>query len=116
MKRKIYDKMVQWKKDSAGSTALLIDGARRVGKSYIAEEFAKKNYKSLVELNFIRNPEYIQAFENTSNPKDIIMALSLVNPNFNFIPGKTLLFIDEIQKYPNAATSLKFFMNNMNTM
>ena len=88
---------------------LIIKGARQIGKTTSIRQFAKKNYKSLVELNFIRNPEYIQAFENTSNPKDIIMALSLVNPNFNFIPGKTLLFIDDIQKYPNAATSLKFF-------
>ena len=44
MRRKIYDKFVQWKNDSGGNTALLIDGARRVGKSYIAEEFAKNEY------------------------------------------------------------------------
>ena len=47
MKRKIYDQLVNWKQDGAGKTALLIDGARRVGKSYVAEEFAKAEYKSL---------------------------------------------------------------------
>ena len=46
MKRKIYDQLVSWKQDGAGRTALLIDGARRVGKSYVAEEFAKAGYKS----------------------------------------------------------------------
>ena len=48
MKRKIYDKLSQWKNNSKGDTALLIDGARRVGKSYIAEEFAKNNYRSYI--------------------------------------------------------------------
>lgn len=54
MKRKIFEKMLKWKEDSAGKTALLIDGARRVGKSYIAEEFAKENYKSHILIDFNR--------------------------------------------------------------
>lgn len=108
LKRKVDLILENWK-NNEDRYPLIIKGARQIGKTTSIRQFAKKNYESLVELNFIRNPEYIQAFENTSNPKDIIMALSLVNPNFNFIPGKTLLFIDEIQKYPNAATSLKFF-------
>lgn len=50
LKRKIYDQLVRWKKDGAGKTALLIDGARRVGKSYVAEQFAKAEYKSYLPL------------------------------------------------------------------
>ena len=60
MRRKIYDKMVQWKKESAGRTALLIDGARRVGKSYISEEFAKKNYKSYILIDFNKASDEIK--------------------------------------------------------
>ena len=56
MKRKIYDKLVEWKKQN-GKTALLVEGARRVGKSYIVEEFAKKNYKSYIWIDFAFTPE-----------------------------------------------------------
>ena len=56
MQRKIYDKLVKWKEDSNGKTALLIDGARRVGKSYIVEDFAKNNYKSYIMIDFNRAP------------------------------------------------------------
>ena len=52
MKRKIYDRLLEWKQKDAGRSALLIDGARRVGKSYIAEEFAKREYKSYVLIDF----------------------------------------------------------------
>ena len=52
LKRKIYDKLVEWKRQSDGATALLIDGARRVGKSYIAEEFAKHEYQSYILIDF----------------------------------------------------------------
>ena len=54
MKRKIYDTLIQWKNTSSRTTALLIDGARRVGKSYIAEEFARENYKSYILIDFNR--------------------------------------------------------------
>ena len=54
MKRKIYDKLVEWKADSRGTTALLVDGARRVGKSYIVEQFARENYRSYILIDFNR--------------------------------------------------------------
>ena len=52
MKRKIYDELLKWKNESTGKTALLIEGARRVGKSYIVEKFAKENYKSYILIDF----------------------------------------------------------------
>ena len=55
-KRKAYDKLIEWKNKSRGRTAMLIEGARRIGKSTIVEEFAKKNYKHAVYLNFFENP------------------------------------------------------------
>ena len=60
MQRKIYNQLLEWKENSNGHTALLIDGARRVGKSYIVEQFAKNNYKSYILLDFNRVPEDIK--------------------------------------------------------
>ena len=64
MQRKIYNKILDWKEKSKGSTALLIDGARRVGKSYIVEEFAKNNYKSYILLDFNKVPDDIKNLFN----------------------------------------------------
>ena len=69
LKRKIYDKLVEWKNQSNGSTALLIDGARRVGKSYIAEEFAKHEYKSYVLIDFGKAPQDVSLEEAMSFAK-----------------------------------------------
>lgn len=62
MKRKIYTEIVRWKRDGAGKTALLIDGARRVGKSFIAEEFARAEYKSYILIDFNRVSDEVQLF------------------------------------------------------
>ena len=59
LKRKIYDELLKWKTESNGQTALLIDGARRVGKSYLAEQFAKKEYKSYIMIDFGNAPQDI---------------------------------------------------------
>lgn len=65
MKRKIYNDILKWKNESNGSTALLIEGARRVGKSYIVEEFAKENYKSYILIDFSKAPEEVKSlFDN----------------------------------------------------
>ena len=65
MKRKIYNDLLEWKKRSNGKTAILIDGARRIGKSYIAEEFAKENYETYILIDFSKVPQVIKdLFEN----------------------------------------------------
>lgn len=65
MKRKIYGELLKWKQEDAGKTALLIDGARRVGKSYIVEEFARKEYKNYILVDFNRvNKEVTELFNN----------------------------------------------------
>lgn len=65
---------------------------------YYFLHFAHNYYKSVVEINFVTNPAYMQAFKN-NNPSDIVTYLSILNPNFQFIPNQTLLFFDEIQEY-----------------
>lgn len=62
MKRKIYDQLIKWKQDGAGKTAILIDGARRVGKSYVAEKFAKEEYKSYLLIDFNQVGDEIKEF------------------------------------------------------
>lgn len=73
MKRKIYDDILKWKQDWAGKTALLIDGARRVGKSYIAEKFAQSEYKSYILIDFNRASDDVKnLFVNYLNDLDTL--------------------------------------------
>lgn len=111
LKRKVDLFLQQWKEDK-NHLPLIIKGSRQIGKTTSIRLFAKKNYENLVEINFVTHPEYIQAFKNNYDPSSIIMQLSLLNADFKFIPHRTLIFLDEIQKFPDAATSLKFFKEN----
>lgn len=73
MKRKIYDKLLEWKEESNGKVALIIDGAKRIGKSYIVEKFAKENYKSYILIDFNKAGEDIKnLFDNYLNDLDTI--------------------------------------------
>ena len=75
LKRKIYDELIAWKNNSNGSTALMIDGARRVGKSFIAEEFAKAEYKSHILIDFGNAPkDILDLFINDSADIDLFFA------------------------------------------
>ena len=75
LKRKIYDELVAWKNNSKGTTAMMIDGARRVGKSYIAEEFAKAEYKSYIIIDFGQAPtDVLELFVNDSYDLDLFFA------------------------------------------
>ena len=111
MKRKIYDKMVQWKKDSAGSTALLIDGARRVGKSYIAEEFAKKNYKSYILIDFNRaGAEVEDLFNNNLNDLNLFFMYLSAIYGVTLYEHDSLIILDEIQLFPRARAAIKYLV------
>ena len=88
---------------------IIIKGARQVGKTRAIEEFAKRNNLFIVEINFALEPKYIDIFDDGYNVDKIIENVSLKDPSLKFIPGKTLIFFDEIQKCINAATSLKSF-------
>ena len=87
MKRKIYEKLINWKKTDAHRTALLIDGARRVGKSYIVEEFAKKEYDSYILIDFNRITDDIKTlFENHLNDLDTFFSYLSAYFNTRLIP------------------------------
>lgn len=108
LKRKIEDSLLEWK-SRQGHKPLVIMGIRQCGKTFIAKHFAKRNYKHVVYMNFIRNPERINAFLGSKKVDDILLNLSAQIPGVNFVSGETCLIFDEIQECPEARTSLKFF-------
>lgn len=110
-KRNIYKKILAWKKQSNGKTALLIEGARRIGKSTIVEEFAKKEYKSYIMINFADTKESFtkdmkKVFENTDSYDDFFQALQLLT-NTRLYNRNSVIIFDEIQKYIPAREMIK---------
>lgn len=113
MKRKIYDQLVQWKKETNGKSALIIEGARRVGKSYIVEEFGKNEYKSYVLINFGKTTQRIKnLFINDVH--DIPMLLQKLSnlTATRFVERDTLIIFDEVQKWPKAREAIKFLVED----
>lgn len=108
LKRKIDQYLIDWKNDK-NKMPLIVKGARQIGKTDSIENFAKNNYKNLVEINFAIQKEYLDIFKNGFDVDNILKNISLKNPNFIFEPGETLIFFDELQACPNCATSLKAF-------
>ena len=111
MKRKIYYKIMDWKEKSNGKTALLIDGARRVGKSYIVEEFAKNNYESYILVDFNKVPDDIKnLFDNyLDNLDDLFLYLSNYY-GVKLIERKSVIIFDEVQLYPKARSAIKYLV------
>ena len=113
MKRKIYSKLIEWKNRWEGQTALLIDGARRIGKSWIAEEFGKNEYKSYVLIDFNNvGEEIIELFERYLTDLDtFFMRLSLYT-GVRLYPRETLIIFDEVQMYPKARAAIKYLVKD----
>lgn len=107
LKRKI-DKYIQdFYKNS--SNALLITGARQIGKTFSIREFGKR-FSSFIEINFIDNPEAIDVFKRAKNSSDILLRLSAITSK-PLIKGETLVFFDEVQKCPEIVTAIKFLVD-----
>jgi predicted AAA+ superfamily ATPase len=108
LKRKITDYLLQWKATKQ-KECLLVRGARQIGKTYIIEDFAKNYYDHLVEINFEQQPALKSAFDGELSVPEMIKRITVHIPAARFVPGKTLVFLDEIQSCPQARTSLKFW-------
>jgi len=108
LRRKIYSELVSWKK-TPGHKALVVRGQRQVGKTFIIREFARNEYRNLVEIDFTKDIDLRAAFEGNLRVDDIIRGLSAYRDPKLFVPGETLLFFDEIQDFPPAWSSLKSF-------
>lgn len=110
MKKDIYQSLKEWK-ESNTRRPLLLRGARQTGKTFIVQKFGQKEFEHIVYINFERNPEY-KAIFNTFVPIEItekIILFTAKKPE----PGKTLLFLDEIQECPEAIVSLRYFYEEM---
>lgn len=111
MRRKIYTELLKWKEEEAGRTALLIDGARRVGKSYIVENFAKQEYKSYIIIDFNRvNQEVTEIFENYLNDLDLFFMYLSNYYNVKLYERDTLIIFDEVQLFPRARAAIKYLV------
>ena len=108
LQRKIYKRIEAFYKDRP-TKALMITGARQVGKSFIVEEFCKAHYESFIKLDFIENPEYISALAGAGNTEEILLRLSALFGD-QMIPGKTMIFFDEVQECKELITQIKYLV------
>lgn len=106
--RKIDSFLLNWK-NSENRFPIIVKGARQIGKTEAIRHFAKNNYKSIIEINFVLQKQYKNIFDDGFEVDTILKNISLKNPDFEFPVGETLIFFDEIQDCINCATSLKSF-------
>lgn len=108
LRRKIDTFLAAWKAE-LGHKPLIVRGARQVGKTEAIMQFATRCYEHVVYVNFVESPYYKGINEDGYAPADIVRLLSRMNPDFRFEKGKTLIFFDEVQEFPEITTALKFF-------
>lgn len=108
LKRKIDIYLGQWKANP-DRKPLIVKGSRQVGKTESIKRFGNMNYKSVIYINFVEEPKYKMITADGYKAEDIIKNISRMDPAKRFIEGETLIFFDELQEFPDIATSLKFF-------
>ena len=110
MERKVYNRLLEWKEKDAGRCALLLDGARRVGKSYIAEQFGKNEYQSYLLIDFAHlQREVKEIFENDTNDFDLFFNKLSAYYRKQLYPRNSLIIFDEVQRYPEARELIKYW-------
>lgn len=111
LKRKMYSRLLEWKETSKGSSALLIDGARRVGKSYLCKEFAENEYETYILIDFANIPNEIRdLFENESTNLDLFFSKLSIFYGVRLIKRKSLIIFDEVQQFPRARQLIKYLV------
>ena len=113
MRRKVYDQLKKWKEEQNGESAVLINGARRVGKSYIVKEFAQKEYKSYILLDFNKIGKDIKfLFETYLDDLDTFFMYLSSFTNTPLYPRNSVIIFDEVQLYPRARTAIKYLVED----
>ena len=107
-RRKFYDRLLRWKVEKH-QECLLVKGARQIGKTFIIEKFGHEQYESFLEFNFVLDPEACSIFDGSLKAEDLYRKISAYDATRRLLPGRTLIFLDEIQECPNARTALKSF-------
>lgn len=108
LKRKFYDRLVRWKA-TKHQECLLVKGARQIGKTFIIEKFGREQYDSFIEFNFALDPDARSIFDGSLKAEDLYRKISAYDATRRLLPGRTLIFLDEIQECANARTALKSF-------
>ena len=106
--RKLYSELEQFYSENP-KEALLVTGARQIGKSFAIREFGKSHFENFIEINFIEMPQAIEVFNNAKDARDILLRISALK-NQPMQKGKTLIFFDEVQKVPEIVTAIKFLV------
>lgn len=111
LKRKLYQRLLAWKQESKGTTALIIDGARRVGKSYLCQQFAENEYQSHIIVDFGNvAPEIEDLFRNESANLDLFFAKLSAYYGKVLVPRKSIIIFDEVQQFPRARQLIKYLV------
>ena len=110
MFRTATEDLINWK-NSKNKRALLVTGARQIGKTYLIRQFAREHYKNFIELNFLEDPKAREIFDGNLDAQTILMLISAYTTT-PFEKGNTLIFFDEIQECPNARTAIKFLVED----
>ena len=111
-KRKVYDKLLEWKKTSAGTSTLLLQGARRIGKSTIVEEFAKNEYSSYLLIDFNKASDTVKSLFNDLMDLDFLFLQLQTLYNVSLEDRKSLIIFDEVQKCPLARQAIKYLVQD----
>ena len=113
LKRKVYDRLLQWKELSQGSTAVLIEGARRTGKSYIAEEFARREYDSYILIDFSKAPPQVKEwFDLYMEDLDTLLMNIQLHYKRRLTSRKSVIIFDEVQDCPRARAAIKHLVKD----
>lgn len=113
MKRKIYNTLLEWKKTSNGKSAVMLDGARRVGKSWIAEEFAKNEYATYLVIDFAKAPRKVKRyFEEYLDDLDMFFMYLCTAYHTTLVPGNSVIIFDEVQRFPRAREAIKYLVKD----
>ena len=113
MRRKIYDDLLKWKQEENGSVAIMIDGARRVGKSYIVEEFAKKEYRSYILIDFAHVEDEVKGyFLNYKTDYDALFMHLSLHFRVKLHERQSVIIFDEVEFFPQAREAIKYLVKD----
>lgn len=115
MKRKIYNRLLDWKNNTDNIKPLMVLGARQVGKTYVINEFCEKEFEHYIHINLFQDTEIVKLYKSEKNSKDKYIELQLL-VNFDFDTPNSIIFIDEIQECEELISELKFFCEEHNNV
>ena len=111
MKRKIYNELLEWKNERKGATAVIVEGARRIGKSYIVEEFARNEYDSYLLIDFNKADKVVwEWFDNYLNDLDTLLMNLQIHYGVRLTPRRSVVIFDEVQLCPRARSAIKYLV------